>query len=280
MDDNKQPAQDVGISPTSGDEQPPVPAEEQNPPAQEQQNEAEESGSQPSGQEAEESHEPSRFERRQERHIERLTDQLRQGFDQNRAYRERLVPPQRDSYQPLRYEDGADYDKETLERDREAYATRRAAEAVSQLQSAAQQEFFIDRMERDVEYISSRTPQLDESASEFDPDLADSVNRLYLATIGYNPQTGVITNPGIRYRDFASAFMGALDKVKTSESADTAQNLARQSGRAGVRPTVASRRHQLGDLSRPGAISDLDSETYEKNKDAINDRILQELGVK
>lgn len=216
----------------------------------------------------------TRFERREERHIERLTDQIQKGLDRREGYRQTLEQP-RPPYQPLKYEE-AEYDARELEADRSRYGENRYQEGLQAGTSAAQQEFFIDRLERDGDYIASHYPQLDQSSEEFDPDLTDEINRLYLATIGYNAQTGFIANPAVRYRDFARTQMALIERVATSKGAETAQNLARQSGRGGVRPTSSPRRQTVRDLT-PRSIAEMSPEEWEQNRDAVNRQILDEL---
>lgn len=272
MDENQTPVVPADDSGTSSEDQ-------QQAPAVNEQEQVEQQVVEGAEQEIADEHveqRPSRYERRQERYIDRLTEQIMRGQAQGNSYRQELLNSTQ-GYKPIRYDD-AEYDAQELEKDRRAYGDTRYQEGLQVASAAAQQEFFVDRLERDTDYVSSHYRQLDERSDDFNPDLADRVNRLYLATIGYNPQTGQIANPGIRYRDFTAAFMDTAEQVASSQTADTAQNIARQAGRTGMRPSGGSRRSGP-DLKNPNAIAEMTQEEYSQNKDAIQQKILQELGM-
>lgn len=216
--------------------------------------------------------EPSRFERRQERQIERLTDRIAQGMNQ------RYQPPQQTQYDPLKYNED-EYDVRQLEEDRNRYGEARYQEGLASAQATLNPDIFLDRLERDNDYIASHYKQLDERSDDFNPDLAERLNRLYLATIGFDANSGRITNPGVRYRDYASAFMEVVDHIATNQSADTAQNLARQSSQGGIRPGGSTPRGSGPDLSNPNTIAQMSQEEYQANREAIQAKILHELGV-
>lgn len=205
---------------------------------------------------------------RKDRRIDRLTRQLAQANEE--------LGRRGPNYQPMKYEEGK-YTAEDLERDRQMYGQTSREQGKAEATTEYQQNMWADRLEIDGERVANKYSQLDEESDQFDPDLTEQINEMYLATVGYDQRSGRVRNPHVRYKDYVEAFMGVVDRAASSRNAETATNIARQSSRTGVRPN--GQRHSTIGAIKPGDISKMDSATYEKNKDAINAQINRELGI-
>lgn len=210
---------------------------------------------------------------RLDKRIERFSMKLRNDLAT------RNQPSQEDPYKPADLSD-MEYDPETLkllEEDREkirqdAYR-RGAGERQAQIQ-----ERFMDRFEIDADRVIAKYPVMDEDNAEaFDPDLTASINQQFLALTGWDEKTGRFHNPVIRYKDFVDSQMALIERAAASRNADTAQNVAKQVSRTGVRPTGGSRKTSV-DLS-PQGIAKMSVEEYEKHRPAIEAEIRRSMGI-
>lgn len=225
---------------------------------------------------------------RSDRRTERLAERLRSGSMRRQAYRDQLTPPQPPSnYEPLDYSKLYDFpqgqeDVQKLEQDRQAYAKAMAEQTARAAETKVQQEFFLRDLEMDGDRVASRYTWMDEQSSDFDPDLASTVNEMYLAAVGaqFDQQGNVVSigNPTVRYKDYVEAFAGALDRFSSSRNADSATNIAQQSARTGVRPNAGNQRTAIT-INDPSDIAKLSDAEYEKYKEQINSQINSALGI-
>lgn len=213
-------------------------------------------------------------ERRGDRRIGRLVDKLGQTSRQRDYYRQQLAQDQ--PYQPLEYQ-GGEFDPKELEQDRSQFGNVRYQQGMQQGLSQYQQEIFIDRLELDSDRVAQKYSVLDDNSEDFDPDLTDNLNRMYLDAVGYDQRTGLIRNPSVRYKDYVETSMAIAERFASSKNADTAKNIAKQSARGGVRPSAEARK-TLGEL-QPGDISSMTTEEYERHKSEIDRQVKQKLGI-
>jgi hypothetical protein len=120
-------------------------------------------------------------------------------------------------------------------------------------------------VERDNDFVDQKYPIMDEHSDEYDPDIANYLNNLYLQSTGFDGKT--VKNP-IKYRDFIQANMEFAERLKVQASAETASNIARQAGQGSVRQGANSRSSGR-DWSDPQAIANLSTDEYEKYKPEI-----------
>jgi len=70
----------------------------------------------------------------------------------------------------------------------------------------------------------------------FVPALADAVNQEYMHLSGYNPETGVVLNPGLSYSKFVDARVELSTRLAKAMTAKTAENITKQAANTGLRP--------------------------------------------
>lgn len=174
---------------------------------------------------------------RQERRRERLEtfQAARKGYQETEAQRQQAL--KRDPYNPMKYDRDAEYDVNDLEKDRNQYGDSRYAQGIEHQRFYDQQERFYDKLENDSDYISSKYSFLDQESDDFDADLTQTINELYLDAAGYDRKTHAISNTNIRYKNFVTEYVKAMERYASRRNADSTKNMERQRGQAGVRPT-------------------------------------------
>lgn len=95
---------------------------------------------------------------------------------------------------------------------------------------------FETRLEVDAPRVESKYPQLDKSSDEFDPVLADAINRMYLSFVGYNPQSRSVRTSDIRYAEFVEANFELAEQIAGRKLERTTTNLKKQVAKTGIRP--------------------------------------------
>ena len=101
---------------------------------------------------------------------------------------------------------------------------------------------FHTRLEIDAPKIEAKYPQFDKDSVEFNPAVADAINKWYLATVGYNSQTNSVQNANVRYADFVEGIMELADNMAGVKTTKTASNIAKQAASTGLRPDGSSAR--------------------------------------
>lgn len=212
---------------------------------------------------------------RKDRRIERLLQKL--SVDDAEPNLKRPDP-----YKPLELTEDGDYELKQLEEDRLrlAQSTRQQGEfeGYTRAQDTLRAELFADKLEADKERVEIKYPELDQESDNFDPDLASSVNRLYLKTVGYKVDKAgqvKITNPTVRYTDFVDGFIAIAERIAETRNAETATNVAKQAAKQGIRPTGGGRKTLA---LTPENIANMSDADFAKNKDAINQQVMKLLG--
>lgn len=97
-------------------------------------------------------------------------------------------------------------------------------------------------------------PELDPKNEEgFNPALADTLNQMYLSTVGYNGKS--VKNPDISYRDYIDSMYELVDEAASHKVERTQANIVKQAARTGLRPDGSSAKRL--DLSKaPQAMTD------------------------
>lgn len=208
-----------------------------------------------------ETNQETRREKRQSRFIEKLSKQLEQSRGQ--SFKEKLNNPE--GYKPIEYGE-QEYPIEQLNADRQKYGEAQYQQGLDTAQQVAQTTVWKDSVERDNDFIDEKFPIMDENSDEYDSDIANYINNLYLKSTGYDGTS--VKNP-IRYRDFVQANMELADRLKVQASAETAQNVSRQASQASIKSGANSRR-SARDWSQPGAIANLSPDEYDKFKPEID----------
>lgn len=83
-------------------------------------------------------------------------------------------------------------------------------------------------------------PLVQEKMSKLDPRDAEVLDKEYLQTVGFDPQTGFVDNPNIGYAEFIEARIEMAERMGASMSTETAKNVAKQAAATGLRPDGSS----------------------------------------
>lgn len=258
------------------------------------------------GEEEDEKSEPSkktRKERRQERKEDFLASVRK---DNAKPYNRREIP----KYDPLDYKDeNREFKPEELEKDREMVQAVGYARGADEARYWAEQDKFWSDLDHESKLVSY-DPELnflsevkpDGSKNEsFDPDKAEEINGLYLEFIGFKQypkrdeqgrvlvdNTGkpivshsTVDRTDISYEKFARAEVRRMQRWAEDFADDkveeTKKNFNRQKKNQSVRPG-GGKRKTLGAI-KPGDISRMSDEEFEKNEDEIDRQINAELGI-
>lgn len=214
----------------------------------------------------------TRGERRHERYVDKLAKEIRDSNDNaSRATQEIFAPK---PYEPLKYQDGEDYDPKVLEEDRKVVADNKFAEGVqtglTQGTSQVLKEQWADRFDIDSERVTNKWDALNpEKPEAYKPKLEANLVQKYVAFTGVQrDDKGRITieKPNIRFKDFVDAEMQNLEDYAADHSANSSKNLAKQAAKTGVRPTSQSRTSKGGhgfDPNDPaGSVARMSSKQY------------------
>lgn len=194
---------------------------------------------------------------RQNKAIERLTKKLAETSQQLKDVQSK--PPQK---QDQIIGEG-DYDLDQINGLAQDFGQQRYNEGLAQANSLA----FQTRLEIDAPRVAQKYEILDQNSDNFDPGRASFINELYLQTVGYDPTTGTVKNPNIRYEEFADGIMELVDTAASAKNADSSKNLAKQAAQTGVRPSGVAKKYS-GD--NPAEMSD----------DQLDEVIAASLGIK
>lgn len=157
--------------------------------------------------------------------------------------------------QGLDYSSALDADPEVikqLEADRQAVVK----EALAETQAQRRTDKWETLLNFDAPAIEEKYPQLDKNDSEkFHPALANAINTMYLSAVGYDAETKMVTNPGIRYRDYVDSVFELANEIAGEKIEVSTKNIKKQAARTGLRPD-GSRGKRLNLNQSPNQMSD------------------------
>ena len=214
-----------------------------------------EEGEEPEGKTEEEPTEERPPSRRESLRIQQLISKMKQE------------PAPAPTVRPtLDYNEALDADPEVirqLEQDRQSYAQATYQELAEQQKA----ESFKLRLEVEAPKVEEKYPVLDQRSEQFNPAVADALNTMYLSSVGFDEQTGRVSNPNIRYTDYIDSVMELVDAVASEKTVKTAKNIAKQAASTGLRP----------DGSRAKRLN-LNKEPHEMSNDELQAK-LKSLGL-
>lgn len=148
--------------------------------------------------------------------------------------------PQPNEPKGLDYSRQLDADQEVisqLEQDRRNYGQNLYNQGLEQAKSIQ----FHTRLEIDAPKVEAKYSQLNPNdKNNFNPVVATAINEWYLATTGYDAQSGSVKNSDIRYADFVDGIMELSNELASQKNISTAKNIAKQSAQTGLRPDGSS----------------------------------------
>ena len=107
---------------------------------------------------------------------------------------------------------------------------------------------FQTRLEIDAPRVEAKYSIFDKESPDFDPAVTSSINNWFLASVGYDAQTGFVANPNVRYVDFVEGIMELADNMAGVKTTESVKNIAKQAATTGLRPDGSSARSM--DLSK------------------------------
>lgn len=145
------------------------------------------------------------------------------------------VPKARRVDGALDYEKELDADPETVKRlreDRESFGNQMHQQGLD----AAKYIQFHTRLEVDAPRVEARHPELDQHSDDFKPAVASSLNKMYLAAVGYDAKTDTVQRTDIRYSDYVESMFELVDEMASRKVEDTQRNITKQAANTAIRP--------------------------------------------
>jgi hypothetical protein len=195
---------------------------------------------------------------RESKRIQALLDKMAAN-DQSRS-QNRAEAPKRDGKQVI---PEGEYDIEQVNEMANKFGTDMYQQGLSEAQQYSIANTFATRLEIDAPRVNSKYNFLDQDSEEFNPGIAGFVNRVYLNTVGYDPNTGVVQNMDLRYGEFVEGLMDVINLVSAGKVADTSKKVAQQAAQTGIRPGGSRKVTYKGD--DPSQMTDEQLEQAIKN---------------
>lgn len=95
---------------------------------------------------------------------------------------------------------------------------------------------FHTRLEIDAPRVEAKYPIFDKESPDFNPAVADSINKWYLTSVGYDGKTDRVNNANVRYADFVEGIMELADNMAGEKNTQSVKNITKQAATTGLRP--------------------------------------------
>ena len=118
---------------------------------------------------------------------------------------------------------------------------------------------FETRLEVDAPRVAGKYKHLDKESDEFNPVLADTINRMYLGFVGFDAKNRSVRTADIRYSDYVESVYELASEIAGETVERTTTNLKKQASKTGVRPGGGSTKR----LNLNKAPSDMTDEELE-----------------
>lgn len=186
----------------------------------------------------EEQSEPERKPTRAEKRIRDLVEENKRLKEQsNQPF------PNEPSLQFPQYEPGEEIQPERLQQD---VVQTASAIASLQTQNHIQQFEASSNLDRDIELLPAKYPELNEESSNYNPVLEEKISEAYKARAFKNGQL----DPTVRLADVAKDFIDVARSAATQTSAEMKNAVAKQADESAVRPTGSQKTERpFSDLS-------------------------------
>lgn len=211
----------------SPNEQAPGESEAPETPSGEQQQEGEqEAPNTEEGQQAPEGNgeQPSEMSRRKQLRIQKLMDKM--GVTP-----EQIATSQSDS--KVDFSDLVDADDDVMDKINqrtEDFGRKQREDSLNEARFYA----WRTELKYDADKVNQKYPQFDKNSDEFDPALANAINKMYLSSVGYTGKT--VSNPDVSFADYVEGIAELAEAFAESKVAKTRQNITRQAAQTGLRP--------------------------------------------
>lgn len=180
-----------------------------------------------------------------ERKPTRAEKRIRDLVEENKRLKEQSYqqPYADQSLQMPQYAPGEEIAPERLQQD-----VVQTANAIASLQTQNQIQQFEARtnLDRDVEVLPTKYPELDENSPTYNPVLEEKIEAAFKARAFKNGQL----DPTVRLADVAQDFIDVARSAATKSSADIKNAVAKQADESAVRPTGSNKTERsFSDLS-------------------------------
>ena len=180
-----------------------------------------------------------------ERKPTRAERRIRDLVEENKRLKEQTNPfsSPEPSLQFPQYEPGEEIQPERLQQD-----VVQTANAIAQLQTQNQIQQFEARsnLDKDVEILPTKYPELDENAPNYNPVLEEKISEAYKARAFKNGQL----DPTVRLADVAKDFIDVARSAAKQSSAEMKNAVAKQADESAIRPTGSNKEERpFSDLS-------------------------------
>ncbi len=198
--------------------------------------EDEESEEETDDSEEEEPEEEPKVSRREQLRIVQLLEKMKEG----------QADPQKPTIPDgfLDYGQELEADEDTVTRlsdDRKKFGEEMYNQGLKQIQATE----FRMQLNIDAPRIEAKYPQLDKNSDKFNPVVAKALNTMFLQQTGFNPETGFVDNPDIRYGDYIDSIFELGDEIATTKLQETTATVRRQASKTGIRPGGATKKLNL-----------------------------------
>ncbi len=168
-------------------------------------------------------------------------------------------PQQTGQHERLDYREAIEAPEEvyqTLERERETIKKESFNEGLEAVKAIE----FKNNIRFDLPLVKDRLDKLD-------PIDAATLDREYLLTVGFNPQTGAPLHTNVGYAEYINSKLDMMERFVAAKTARSQQNIAKQASQTGVRPDGGTR--PSFNITSANDIAKLSPEQFEKNREAI-----------
>lgn len=160
---------------------------------------------------------------------------------------ERQVPQLQDPPRQDQIIGEGDYDVDEINQRANQYGQQMFNQGLSQAQMMQNANTFATRIEIDMPKVAQKYDILDQNSDSFDPGITALLNEEYLRIVGYDPNSGMVQRPDIRYDEYIDTQMEKAERLNSIRRVDSQKNLARQASQTGVRPSGVAKEYQGDD---------------------------------
>lgn len=193
--------------------------------------------------------------RREQLRIQQVLERVKNGNSRPQGQE----PPRSQRSGAIDYASELDAEPEViarLEEDRKVAENARYQEGLRQAQAYEWRTL----LQVDAPQVERDHPQLDKNNSEFHPAVANSLSTMYLQMSQFDDQTGLASNPGMRWSDFVESIWELADEIGKLQSQKAVTEVARQAANTGLRPNGESTKLNLN--KEPEQMSDAELDAF------------------
>lgn len=205
-----------------------------------------------------------RGERRHERYIDKLSKEIQEHNSTDSGVGELFTPK---PYDPIKFEEGAEYDPKQLEEDRKAVEANKFAEGIAVGRREGVEQINSKLWETNFDIDGERV--MAKYEDKLTPDIEQDLVQGYISFIGMTKdEKGRISiqKPNVRFKDYAEAEFAKMERYADLRQAESSDNIVKQAAKTGTRPTSQGRSSTAGHGFDPddpaGSVKRMTSKQY------------------